>query len=267
MSILEEIAAYKYKEVEARKTLHSISMLEKSHLFNRQTLSLKQSLLAEVSSGVIAEFKRKSPSRGLINASSRPEEVCAEYIKAGASAVSVLTDEKFFGGASEDLMNVRKQIDSPILRKDFIVDEYQIIEARSIGADAVLLIAELHEADRLAQLFDFARSLQLEVLVEVHDEKNISRIPPGAEIVGINSRNLASFVVDLRHLGRIINLLPGNALKVAESGISSINDYCNLKNEGFDAFLMGEYFMKTHDPGKTCEIFISELRQQKNTIR
>ncbi len=267
MNILEEIAAYKYKEVEARKALHSISTLESSPLFNRQPLSLKQSLLAEGSSGIIAEFKRKSPSRGIINASSRPEEVCAEYINAGASAVSVLTDEKFFGGTSEDLMNVRNRIDAPILRKDFIVDEYQIIEARSIGADAVLLIAELHESDRLGQLFDFASSLELEVLVEVHDEKNISRIPAGADIVGINSRNLASFEVDLSHLARIINLLPGNAVKIAESGISSFTDYNNLKNAGFDAFLMGEYFMKTHDPGKTCEIFISELRRQNNTIR
>ena len=267
MSILQEIAAYKYREVDERKTLFSISSLEKSPLFNRNTLSLMQSLTAEGSSGVIAEFKRRSPSRGIINAASRPEEVCQAYIKAGASAVSVLTDEKFFGGSSEDLMNVRKRIDSPILRKDFIVDEYQIIEARSIGADAVLLIAELHEADRLAQLFDFAGSLELEVLVEVHDEKNISRIPSGTEIVGINSRNLASFEVDLSHSSRIIDLLPKDALKVSESGISSFDDYWNLKNAGFDAFLVGEYFMKTHDPGKTCEKFISVLRHQKNTIR
>ena len=267
MSILKEIGRYKYREVEARKALHPISLLEKSPFFSRQTLSLKQSLMAVGSSGIIAEFKRRSPSRGIINANSRPEDVCPAYIKAGASAVSVLTDEKFFGGASEDLMNVRKRIDSPILRKDFIVDEYQIIEARSIGADAVLLIAELHEAERLAQLFDFAVSLELEVLVEVHDEKNIFRIPSGAELVGINSRNLASFVVDLSHLARIFSLLPANTLKVAESGISSCDDYCNLKNSGYNAFLMGEYFMKTHDPGKTCEIFISALRQQKKTIR
>jgi indole-3-glycerol phosphate synthase len=264
MNILDEIAAYKAKEVGIAKSLHPVSVLEKSPFFQRRTISMKQSLLHEDSSGIIAEFKRKSPSLGTINNYSDPEKVCADYMLAGASAISVLTDEKYFGGSSSDLMNVRGHVDRPVLRKDFIIDEYQIIEARSIGADAVLLIAELHRIERLDELHRFALSLELEVLVEVHEEINILRIPPDAQMIGINRRNLASFSLDPDHTSRLIRLLPDNALKVAESGIKSVTDYFFLRDEGFNAFLIGEYFMKTPDPGRACEIFITEIRKQTN---
>lgn len=262
MSILDEITANKYREVEALKKIRPAGLLEKSSAFHKQILSLKKSLLAEGSEGIIAEFKRRSPSRGIINSVSIPEEVCAEYINSGASAVSVLTEEKFFNGSVEDLMKVRAEIKAPVLRKDFIVDEYQIIEARSFGADAILLITEMHEKKRLKQLHSFAKSLELEVLIEIYDEKNISRIPSGAEMIGINSRNLASFAVDLNHLSSMIKLLPSDVLKVAESGISSVSDYYNLKNSGFDAFLIGEYFMKSSDPGKACNTFMTEIKSK-----
>jgi indole-3-glycerol phosphate synthase len=261
MTILDQIVTMKLKEVEERKSLYSTSVLEKSIFFQEKPRSLKKHILREGSLGIIAEFKRKSPSAGIMNESALARTVCLEYSEAGSSAVSVLTDSEFFGGSSEELTDVRRNIGSPVLRKDFIIDEYQIIEARSIGADAILLIAELHQAKRLEQLHRFAQSLELEVLVEIHDKKNISSIPYDAQIVGINSRNLSSFGVRLDHLSQMINFMPENVVKVAESGIKSVTNYLNLKKAGFDAFLIGEYFMKTSDPGGTCRIFINALRQ------
>lgn len=259
MTILEQIVASKKIEVEKRKAIAPASVLEKSEFFQAKRRSLKNNLLADGSAGIIAEFKRKSPSAGIINASAKAEVICSGYSAAGCSAVSVLTDTDYFGGSSSDLSEVRKNVKCPVLRKDFIIDEYQIIEARSIGADAILLIAEIHDALRLAELYHFAQSLELEVLIEVHDEINFSRIPADAQIVGINSRNLASFSVDISHLDKLINLLPENSVKVAESGIRSVTDYMNLKNAGFNAFLIGEYFMRTPYPGKTCKSFIESI--------
>lgn len=271
MTIFDQIVARKYAEVKERKSLFPVSTLEKSLFFQKRPISLKKSILREGSLGIIAEFKRKSPSAGIMNDTARPQEVCNEYIESGSSAVSVLTDSDFFGGSSSDLTEVKRYIDCPVLRKDFIVDEYQIIEARSIGADAVLLIAELHRTEKLARLYRFAQSIEMEVLIEAHDEKNISRMPPDAEMIGINSRNLASFQVNLDHLSGLVHQLPENVLKVAESGIKSVADCLNLKNAGFNAFLIGEYFMKTADPGKTCKMFIDELRQchtvRDNTVQ
>lgn len=264
MTILDKIIAAKKLEVEERKSRQPVSLLEKSTFFREEPRSLKSHLLREGSFGIISEFKRKSPSAGIINASSVAGEVCAEYSEAGSSAISVLTDSVFFGGSSDDLTEARKQVVCPVLRKDFIIDEYQIIEARAIGADAVLLIAEIHKAEKLAELYRFASSLGLEVLVEVHDEKNISRIPDDATIVGINSRNLGSFTVDTDHLSAMILKLPENTVKVAESGIKSVTDYLKLKDAGFNAFLIGEFFMKTDDPGRTCREFIIALSEIRN---
>ena len=260
MNILDKIIASKYREVEERKVLYPVSELQKSKFFKNKPLSLKKEILRAGSLGIIAEFKRCSPSAGIINETSLVWKVCAEYIEAGSSAVSVLTDTEFFGGSTNDLTDVRLKINQPVLRKDFIIDEYQIIEARANGADAILLIAELHRAERLEQLHNFARSIGLEVLMEIHDDKNISCIPPDAEIIGINSRNLGTFSVNLEHLNRIIQLLPDKTVKVAESGIRSVNDYLDLRNAGFDAFLIGEFFMRTANPGLTCRKFIDEIR-------
>lgn len=264
MTILDSIVAAKYREVEERKLLFPVSFLEKCRHFNATTRSLKRAILKEGSYGIIAEFKRKSPSAGLINEAALPFDVCLKYSEAGASAVSVLTDAEFFGGSSIDLSNVREHVDCPVLRKDFIIDEYQIIEARSIGADAILLIAEIHEAKKLKQLFEFACSLELEALIEFHDEKNISRLPYEAQMIGINSRNLDSFRVNIDHLAEMTNLLPSNVIKVAESGIKSVSDYHNLKAAGFSGFLIGEYFMKNPDPGSACKSFIGNM---KNSIK
>jgi len=261
MSVLDQIIARKYVEVEERKSLFPVSMLEKSKFFGEETRSLKNHIRKDGSFGIISEFKRKSPSAGIINGSAKPSEVCRDYIMAGSSAVSVLTDSEFFGGSSEDLTEVRMNIDSPVLRKDFIVDEYQILESKSLGADAILLIAEVHDSKRIIKLYKFAQSIGLEALIEVHNKENISKIPSDAEIIGINSRNLASFRVNLEHLELMISYLPQNIIRVAESGIRSAEDYIDLRNKGFNAFLIGEHFMKTADPGKTCRHFIDVLRQ------
>jgi indole-3-glycerol phosphate synthase len=261
MNILERIVAYKRNEVETQKSLVPFGELEKSTLFQRQPVSLKTSLLREDLPGIIAEFKRKSPSKGVMNRNCSPVAVCSNYIRSGCSAVSVLTDSKFFGGSTDDLTVIRANIESPILRKDFIVDEYQIIEARSIGADAILLIIGLHSADKLEQLFRFARSLSLEVLVEVHDEKDISYIPDDARLIGINSRNLASLRVEPENHTRLIDLLPRDVVRVAESGIKTVSDFLNLRQKGFDAFLIGELFMNTPDPGISCNNFLSQIKK------
>jgi indole-3-glycerol phosphate synthase len=261
MTILDNIVAKKYREVKERKAISPVHQLEKSLLFIRKPLSLKHFLLKEDLFGIIAEFKRKSPSKGFMNEFSEAGRICCEYMQAGASAVSILTDSDFFGGSSYDLIQARELIDCPILRKDFIVDEYQIIEARSIGADAILLITSLHKPEKIDQFHRFARSLDLEVLVEVHDEEDFSKIPADAQLVGINSRNLSSLYIDKELPSRFIEKIPEGVLKIAESGIKTTSDYLNLKNVGFNGFLIGELFMNTPDPGKSCRIFIEELRR------
>lgn len=259
MNFLELIAETKQKEVKIRKSQCPASALEKSSFFLRDTLSLKSELCRAGSSGIIAEFKRRSPSHGIINLDTLPEEVCLDYVKAGSSAVSVLTDNEYFGGTSDDLVSVRKNVDCPVLRKDFIIDEYQILEARSIGSDAILLITELLPAGKLEKLFRFARSLGLEVLVELHDRKSMAKIPYDAEIIGINNRDLSTFDVKTLKSAELICSLPQNIVKVAESGIRSAEDCLNLKKSGFNAFLIGGYFMESSEPGQRCEKFISEL--------
>lgn len=261
MTVLDNIVAQKYKEVAERKAITPITVLERGNLFRREPVSFKNFLLREDLFGIIAEFKRKSPSRGIMNEVASSGKVCRDYVQAGASAVSVLTDLNFFGGTSEDLINARESISFPVLRKDFIVDQYQIVEARSIGADAILLIASLHSPEKIGQLHRFALSLGLEALIEVHDETDFSKIPADAQIVGINSRNLASLNIDTGRHSALIEMIPKNVVKVAESGIKSVSDCVSLRNAGFKGFLIGELFMNTADPGQSCLRFINELRE------
>lgn len=262
MSILDNIVSVKRLEVRERKVLYPVHDLEKSELFRKKPFSLKESILKEASAGVIAEFKRRSPSKGYINENAAVREVCSGYSGAGASAVSVLTNSEFFGGSAEDLVEARRHADCPVLCKDFIIDEYQVIEARSHGADAVLLIADILSAADLRKLHRRVLSLGMEALIEVHDRKFLSLVPDDANIIGINSRNLASFKVSPDHAFEMANLLPVNVVKVAESGIKSIDDYFHLKSAGFNGFLIGEYFMNTTDPAKTCRDFIGAIRQR-----
>lgn len=261
MDFLQKIAQIKRSQIEIQKSEMPVSLLEKSEYFSRETFSLRKALATSKPASVIAEFKRSSPSAGKINDKFDPAEICLNYEKAGSSAVSVLTDSHYFGGSIEDLKSVRRKVHCPILRKDFIIDEYQVIEAKALGSDAVLLIAELHTARRLEELFRFAYTLGLEVLFEVHEKQNISKIPCDAVLIGINNRDLSSLKVNVEHSSKLVESLPQYAIKVAESGIRSVNECIQLLEAGFNAFLIGEYFMKSDEPGKECKNLIDLLRK------
>lgn len=247
MNILDQIIQRKKEEIEFSKSKISVQQLKDSALFGRKTHSLKKTL--KTKSGIIAEFKRKSPSKGIINNHSSVLEVTSAYEKSGASAISVLTDLDFFGGSAEDIIKIREEISIPILRKDFMIDEYQLYEAKNMGADIVLLIAACLSVSQTEEFTDLAHQLGLEVLLEIHAEEELQHYNKNIDLVGINNRNLKDFRVDLEHSVQLKNLLPKEVLSVAESGIYSMEDFMYLKEKGFDGFLMGEYFMKNEDPG------------------
>ena len=262
MDILDKIIEHKYKEVAERKSLFPTKLLEKSIYFNADTVSLKKYILREDKSGIIAEIKRKSPSKGVINAHVSIERTSIGYMQAGASALSVLTDTDYFGGKNEDLTTARKFNFCPILRKDFTVDEYQIVEAKSIGADAILLIAAALEPVKLKQLAAFAQSLGLETLLEVHNEEELaSAVNEHIDLVGVNNRNLKTFEVSIDTSKSLVSLIPSEFVKVSESGIADPETVIELRSAGFDGFLMGERFMHNSRPEKACAKFIESLSQ------
>jgi indole-3-glycerol phosphate synthase len=258
MDILEQIINYKRSEVEKRKAAVSVSQLQARPLFRRPTLSLRQSLLDENKTGIIAEFKRRSPSKGNINIGADVLKVTSAYTRYGASGLSVLTDQHFFGGSDEDLQAARINA-IPILRKEFIIDEYQITEARSIGADVILLIAACLRPAEVKRLASFARSLNLEVLLELHGEEELGHICDEAGLIGINNRNLKTFVVDIDRSLRMAERIPVDRIKVAESGISSVKNISLFKHHGFQGFLIGEHFMKEPDPTIAFAEFVKSL--------
>lgn len=261
MNILEQIVDNKRAEVKERSELYPIKLLERSISYQAQPLSLAKYILRGDLSGIIAEFKRKSPSKGLINEFAKPETVCLKYMQGGASALSVLTDTKYFGGSNEDLSTARKFNYCPILRKDFIISDYQIHEARSIGADAILLIAEVLTDAELKVFSSLAHSLGMEVLFEIHDMESINRLPSEAKLIGINSRNLKDFSVNQEHSINLIKQLPESSIKIAESGVNSPEMLINLKKAGFNGFLIGERFMRDPNPGKACAQFIGKVKE------
>jgi indole-3-glycerol phosphate synthase len=264
MNILDQIIEHKRKEVEERKSLYPVKLLEQSIFFGSQTVSLKKYIQREDKSGIITEFKRKSPSKGVINAYASVERTSIGYMQAGASALSILTDKQFFGGSSEDLMTARKYNFCPILRKDFTIDEYQIIEAKSIGADAILLIAAALEPKRLKELGAFAKSLSLEVLLEVHDKEELdANLNAGADLIGVNNRSLKTFEVSIDVSKQLAPFIPKEAVKVSESGISSPETIIELMKYGYEGFLMGENFMKHSQPEKEAKEFIEKLNTLK----
>ncbi len=257
MNILDKIVAQKKLEVEAAQKVLSVEELQNNKLFSRTTLSLKESV--QNRSGIIAEFKRQSPSKGIISTIQNPLSVVSAYEKNGASGISILTDKEFFGGSKEDILAVRDHINIPILRKDFMVDAYQFYEAKAMGADVILLIAACLSPQQVSEFTALAHSLHLEVLLEIHTEDELQHFNTDIDFVGINNRNLKDFKVDLQHSVNLKNLLPAGTLSVAESGIYSTEDFVYLKEKGFDAFLMGEYFMKDENPGQKFEAFITDL--------
>lgn len=256
MNILEKIISFKRQEVEERKKTTPVGVLEQSPFFARRTLSLKESLLART--GIIAEFKRRSPSRGVINDRVSVEDVTKGYAGAGASCLSVLTDEQFFGGTSDDLRAARVN-SIPILRKDFMIDEYQIVEARAIGADVILLIAACLSPAEVQRLARFAGSLGLEVLLEIHSEEELGHICDETTVVGVNNRDLKTFTVDIERSIRLSKRIPRGKLLVAESGINDTATILHMKKAGFQGFLVGEHFMKEEDPGAAFAAFVGEL--------
>ena len=264
MNILDQIIDYKRKEVSENKKITPIKDLEQGVNFRRPTLSLRQFIRDQDKSGIIAEFKRRSPSKGVINANAPVGRTTRGYADAGASALSVLTDQKFFGGSNEDLVEARKNNLCPILRKDFTIDEYQIVEAKAIGADAILLIAAVLLPEQSAKLADFAHGLGMEVLLEVHNEQELrDSLGVGADLIGVNNRDLKTFSVSTDVSKKLSALIPSGVVKVSESGISTPEAIMELRHFGYEGFLVGENFMKEPEPEKAAASFIRELKRQK----
>ncbi len=261
MTILDKIIAHKRREVADRQSLVPVKLLETSLYMEATPLSLRRYLLREDLSGIIAEFKRKSPSMGVINAHAPVERTTLGYMQAGASALSVLTDTEFFGGKNEDLTIARRYNFCPILRKDFVVDEYQIIEAKSIGADAVLLIAAVLSGEEVLRLGRLAKSLGLEVLLEIHDAQELDKTlhPDAVSLVGVNNRNLHDFSVTLDTSGELAQRIPNDYVKVTESGLTSAADIRALREVGYRGFLMGEAFMRHARPELACAALVQQL--------
>jgi indole-3-glycerol phosphate synthase len=262
MNILQQIVEKKKVEVEKRKAEIQTSVLEKSFYFNRKTLSLKKSLNEENTTGIIAEFKRKSPSKGILNDKVLIEELVKSYYNNGASGISVLTDEQFFGGSNKDLMKTRELVNIPLLRKDFIIDEYQLIEAKATGADVILLIAACLKPSEVKRLADAAKKLGLEILLELHNEGELEHICDEVDLVGINNRNLENFEVNIERSMKMAEKMPVEKIKIAESGIDSVKTICLFKENGFKGFLIGEYFMKQQDPAKSFKEFVNKLKSE-----
>lgn len=263
MNILDKIIADKKREIELKKSIISVKQLECSDLFGRRTVSLSESI--KTSSGIIAEHKRKSPSKATINSTFSVEEVVKGYEKAGASGISVLTDSKYFGGSLEDFQLARASVQTPLLRKEFVVDKYQILEGKSNGADAILLIASVLTRSEIQQLSEFAQALSLEVLLEIHNLEELEKaIMPSLDLIGVNNRNLKNFEISLKNSFDLADKIPNEFVKISESGIHSPNDILELKKYGFDGFLIGETFMKTENPGHALENFIAQIDSKKS---
>jgi indole-3-glycerol phosphate synthase len=259
MNILEQIIAHKKTEVEERKNHKSIAELEKGPFFRNEALSLKKFLLDPSRTGIIAEYKRKSPSKGIINDMVSVEDVTTAYANNGASGISVLTDKEFFGGSIGDLMAATIN-EVPLLRKDFMIDEYQVVEAKSYGAEVILLIAACLSPEQVKQLARIAKNLGMEVLLEVHNVKELEHICEEVDMVGVNNRNLKTFEVNIQTSLDLIQNIPRSKLAVTESGISDVETIVTLKRAGFKGFLIGENFMKHPQPAIAFADFVKQLK-------
>jgi indole-3-glycerol phosphate synthase len=259
MNILDTIVERKRTEVAERKQRKPLEVIKADALYTRKTISLVEGLSRPYASGIIAEFKRKSPSKGIINDRVDPVEVTNAYQAAGASAVSILTDAYFFGGDDQDVVRARQVLDIPILRKEFIIDEYQVHEAKALGADLILLIAACLSKEEVVRFSTLARSLGLEVLLELHDEDELEHVCATVDLVGINNRSLKTFDVNIARSLRMAGQLPKDKLKVAESGIDDPAQVKLFRENGYSAFLIGENFMKTNDPGMALHEFRNQI--------
>lgn len=260
MDILQQIVAYKRTEVSLRMVHYPESKLENSPLYVRKSLSLKEHLRRPGASQIIAEFKRQSPSKGIINNKAGAVETVRGYAQAGASGVSILTDKKFFGGSIQDIEITRQDVDVPILRKDFILTTYQITEAKAIGADVILLIAAILSPSQIAELSLFAKELGMEVICEIHNENELEKaLQANIDIIGVNNRNLKNFEVSIENAIGLAEKIPQGFLKIAESGLQSVQEVIRLRELGYEGFLMGETFMKETNPAQALKQFIEQL--------
>lgn len=261
MNILDKIIIDKRQEVILKKSLIPVSQLEQSVLFERKTISLSNNL-KNSKSGIIAEHKRRSPSKDVINNNFSVEEVVKGYENAGVCGISILTDMKYFGGSLDDLLLARASVNIPLLRKEFIIDEYQILEAKAHGADLILLIAAVLTHQEIKHLSEFAKALNLEVLLEVHNLEELHKsIMPSLDMIGVNNRNLKTFEVSLDYSKQLSDQIPTEFIKVSESGISSVEAIQELKPFGYKGFLIGENFMKTDNAGLAAKDFIANLQK------
>lgn len=266
MNTLEKIIAHKRKELKERKSLYPIPLLEKSVYFQSQTVSLSKYLKREDKNGIIAEIKRHSPSKGYLNKYVNVERTSIGYMQAGASALSVLTDTEFFKGTSDDLKIARKFNFCPILRKDFIIDEYQIIEAKSIGADAILLIAAVLTNEEIKKFTKQAHLLGMEVLLEIHDKEELEKIYDSVNVVGVNNRNLKTLHIDINTSFQLADIIPSRFIKVSESGIEDPRTIQKLREVGYNGFLIGSHFMKHPRPELACKDFIDILNKTRKEL-
>lgn len=262
MKILEKIKAHKLIEIQQRKQIKSIEQLKLSELYNRASIDFKASILSKNNRAIIAEFKRQSPSKGVIHPDADVISIVKGYESNGAAALSILNDNHFFGALETDFANARASVNLPLLQKDFILDEYQLVEAKAIGADAILLIAKMLPVERIKVLANYAHQLGLQVLLETHTEQEIlDHLHTEFDLIGINNRDLNTFEVNIQHSIALANLLPQQAVKIAESGIQDANTLLELANNGFSGFLMGEYFMKTNNPAEQLKALQQEIRR------
>ena len=261
MTILDTIVTQKRQEVARRRAITPLRQLQKWPLFNRQPLSASRAITSEQSSGIIAEFKRKSPSRGVINGQISPYDTTTGYVRAGAACLSVLTDGPFFGGYVDDLIQARlANPTTPILRKDFIIDSYQIVEAKAIGADFILLIAACLKPEEMVEFGQIAHALGMEVLLEVHDEAELdSHLHDSVDMVGVNNRNLNTFVTDMNTSVRLAPLIPSDFVKVSESGLQRADSSVALKELGYQGFLIGESLLNTPSPEGALRTLVANV--------
>lgn len=265
--VLQTIVAYKREEIRQRKEAMPLPALrervetqeERKSFFMRQALETSPT-------GIIAEFKRKSPSKGWLHPDAKVDEVLPAYAKNGASACSILTDAPFFGGTPADLRETRRQVDLPLLRKDFLLDEYQLYEARLFGADAVLLIASILSPAECRSLAEKAHALKLETLLEIHREEELAYLNPEIDMLGVNNRNLGTFHTDIANAKDIIPAIHSyldrvrlTPLIIAESGIREPSSVKQLRDIGYRGFLIGETFMKEESPGMALGKFVQEM--------
>ncbi|GAC1590125.1 MAG: indole-3-glycerol phosphate synthase TrpC [Ginsengibacter sp.] len=261
MNILDKIVAFKREELKISKKLRPVEEIKASAYYHRKCISLTKSLRSNNNTRIIAEFKRKSPSKGWFTQIPSPDSIVKSYQKHGAAAVSILTDTEFFGGSLTDLEAGRKTLDCPILRKDFMIDEYQFHEAKAAGADVILLIAAILTPEEVEHFAKLAHELGMEVLLEIHSKEELNHICEEIDMVGVNNRDLKTFLVDINQSIELSKKIPDQFIKISESGIDSVATIRKLEEAGFEGFLLGEQFMKSEEPGRAFELFTRELNE------